>query len=347
MTAAIYNSNWGALGGGERYSAAVAVCLEKLGYKVEIWWPRDIRDAITNRFHITLSDQVVFTNYSPQSDTLTKRLKKFRHYDLIFWVSDGSIPLSFAKKTLIHFQIPFHSPQCGTLLNKLKAQFYICVCNSNFTKQFIDPTYSIKSQVLYPPVATSLFTPAKKLNQIVSVARFSQVLHAKRQDILIQAFEKLHKALPDWKLVLAGGSLDPDYVTLLQRKTAHLPVQITVDPDFSQVKTLLEQSKIFWSATGFAIDQTLHPEKIEHFGITVVEAMAAGCVPVVTPLGGHTETVTSVSGLFWESEDELVNQTLALARSPEKLRSMSNEAILWSKQFDQATFSNHLTRLIL
>jgi glycosyltransferase involved in cell wall biosynthesis len=36
-----------------------------------------------------------------------------------------------------------------------------------------------------------------------------------------------------------------------------------------------------------------HPRIDEHFGISIVEAMAAGLVPIVSDAGGHTEFVPS------------------------------------------------------
>jgi len=45
---------------------------------------------------------------------------------------------------------------------------------------------------------------------------------------------------------------------------------------------------------------------MEHFGITPVEAMAAGCVPIVYRGGGLTETVTKDSGFTWKTIDELI-----------------------------------------
>ena len=45
-----------------------------------------------------------------------------------------------AKKTIIHFQIPFHNAKSAALQNKFKARFCKCVSNSFFTKSFVDKT---------------------------------------------------------------------------------------------------------------------------------------------------------------------------------------------------------------
>ena len=76
---------------------------------------------------------------------------------------------------------------------------------------------------------------------------------------------------------------------------------------------LYEQAKIFWHGTGYGIDENKEPEKMEHFGITTVEAMSFGVVPVVINKGGQKETVEEgVNGFRWDNEKECVEKTQIL-----------------------------------
>lgn len=345
--AAIYNLTWNSLGGGERYAAAFAKVLEKSRmYDIEIWSDTDYREQIRDRFAIDL-ERSKFIPSPIANVSFVSRLMTLSKYDLIFWVSDGSLPLSFAKKTIVHFQIPFHGPESGSLANKIKSKLYISVSNSKFTKKVIDVTYGISSQVIYPPVDTQAFTAGKKSNTILALGRLSKILHAKRQDTLIEAFAKLHKLLPDWKLVLAGGSQDEEYYQYLVKKAKGLPIEIITNPTLKQVRELLSQAKIFWSATGYGIDTNLQPEKAEHFGITPVEAMAAGTVPIVTAAGGHLETVvTGQSGVLWSTIDELVDGTHKLAMDETLLKTLSSQAIARSKDFSVELFERNYATLI-
>jgi glycosyltransferase involved in cell wall biosynthesis len=43
----------------------------------------------------------------------------------------------------------------------------------------------------------------------------------------------------------------------------------------------------------------------EHFGITIVEAMSAGCVPVVHDSGGPKEVVNEETGFRWQNIDDV------------------------------------------
>ncbi len=331
--AAIYNPYWDALGGGERYAAALARLLLDHNWQVDIQWPQDVTGVVRERFGIDMAGVNFVSNLRPS------------RYDLLFWVSDGSVPISFAKKTIIHFQIPFHDRRSGSWGNKFKMRFYQAVCNSFFTKSYIDKTYAISSQVIYPPVAVDRFKPARKQKLIVSLARFSRLLHAKRQDVLIDAFAKLN--LPGWRLVLAGGADDPDYFRQLLQKASGRNIELRQNITSDQVGELLAEAKIYWSATGFGVDPDLYPEKLEHFGVTPVEAMAAGAVPIVTALGGHLETVRNgQTGFLWHTLDELVYQTTKLAKDTRLWDKMSQRAQSHSRQFSTSVFNSKFLQLL-
>jgi len=342
--AAIYNLTWDALGGGERYTASFAKLLEEQGnYDVEIWWPNDLRKKINDRFGIDLET----THFVPnplKGVSFLKKLQITSGYDLVFWVSDGSVPLSLARKNLVHFQIPF---TVTSIANKMKAKAVTAICNSMFTKKFIDATFGINSVVVYPPVNIAAFQPSKKENLIVSVGRLSRQLHAKRQDVLIDAFAALHTKLPAWKLVLAGGSQDIEYYKSLLDRSRGLPVKIIANPKLGQIKELLGKAKIFWSATGFDVNTEVEPEKAEHFGITPVEAMAAGAVPLVVAAGGHLETVLHrKTGYHWTNIEELVDFTYEIATNYRKWGIMSKKCQVRSKIFNIENFNQSWFRFL-
>ena len=83
--------------------------------------------------------------------------------------------------------------------------------------------------------------------------------------------------------------------------------------------------------------------KAEHFGITTVEAMAAGCVPVVVARGGQTELVThGVDGYLWQTPDELDAYTLRLLQDEDLRRTMAAAARLSARRFDHRHFTENL-----
>ena len=90
---------------------------------------------------------------------------------------------------------------------------------------------------------------------------------------------------------------------------------------------LYAQSSLYWHATGFGVDAERHPERLEHFGISTVEAMMYGVVPLVVPAGGQSEIVTDgVNGRHWTTVAELVGATRSLIASPDEWRRLSEAA---------------------
>lgn len=337
MKAAIHNPYLDTLGGGERYTLSFARVLVGLGYQVDVEWKNsDIKKSLENRFGMDLSNINIVEN-----------VKRGDGYDLCFWVSDGSIPALLARRNILHFQVPFNDVKGKSLINKMKFfRVNKIVCNSEFTKKIIDSEYGVDSVVIYPPVDTLSIKPKRKENLILDVGRFSHILQNKGQGELIKAFQKMYDdGLTDWKLILAGGvevGVGDSIKDL--RKLAHgYPIEIIESPDFKTLKDLYGRAKVFWSASGFGVNETRNPEKVEHFGITVVEAMAAGAVPIVYNAGGHREIVKNgENGFLWGSIHELIKKTSELI--PVK-KSISKNAVESAQKYSYANFENNIKKL--
>ncbi len=337
MKAAIYNPYLDTLGGGERYTMGVARALVAKDYRVDVEWKDiSIKEKLEKRFGIDLSNVNFIEN-----------INRGDGYDVCFWVSDGSIPILRARKNFLHFQMPFQDMNGKTLLNRMKFfRINKIICNSYFTKKFIDKEYGVESIVIYPPVDVEKIKPRRKENLIVSIGRFSQLTQVKRQDILIKAFKKFFDSgFSDWKLILAGGSevgVD-DYVKKLRKSAKDYPVRILESPSFSQIKKLYGKAKIFWSASGFGVDEKKSPEKVEHFGITLVEAMAAGAIPVVFAGGGYKEIVTDgENGFLWKKKQELLKKTKAIIEDSKLLKSLSLKARQNSEVYEYERFEKEI-----
>lgn len=341
MRAAIYNPYLDTLGGGERYTMAVAKLLEKKGYRVVVQWKdSQIKNKLENRFGIKLGD-IAFR----------KSINRGDGFDVCFWVSDGSIPLFKARNNILHFQIPFKDINGKTLVNRMKMfRINHIVCNSKFTKKHIDNSYGVKSTVIYPPVDINRFKARKKENLIISIGRFSQLTQAKRQDVLVRAFKKYYDlGNQSWKFVLAGGTdvgVD-DYINKLQKTIDGYPIKIIRSPSFKTLIDIYGKAKIFWSASGFGIDEDKEPKKVEHFGITVVEAMSAGLIPLVYNAGGHKEIVKEgVNGYLWKSRDSLVNKTRKLISDPKLLKKLSLKGRKEAPKFSYERFEKEIQDIL-
>ncbi len=351
--ALIHDPYFDTMGGGERYALTFAIALVKNDYSVDLAWNDDsILSSAQSRFNLNLKgirvDPKAYEDLSLSSG-LIRRFTRTRDYDLTFWVSDGSLPFLFSQKNFIHFQVPFTQIGGNKITNLAKVVLTRkLIFNSDFTTNVIKKQLPLASSViLYPPIDTDSFVPGKKENLILSVARFDSPSHAKRQDILTEAMRKLHEKNKTLKLILVGGLKgDGEYLTILKQSAGKLPIEFVPNPDFSELKKLYAKAKFFWHAAGYGINETLEPEKVEHFGITTVEAMSAGAIPIVINRGGQREIVTANTGYLCESIEEIVSSTRSLINSPEKLQVLARNAIIRSKDFSTKIFEQKVISII-
>jgi len=380
LKAAIYDPYLDTLGGGERYCLTVAEILSKKGYDVDLFWSGDptFLTKAADRFALDLKPIKIVKDIfnlplrclelaednlnsikrpALKTSTIIDKYRITKKYHLFFYLSDGSIPLIFSKKNILHMQVPFrfHPNIQQKIATCLKARLFSqVVCNSRFTQKFIDQYLARPSVVLYPPVDILKFNPAKvKTNSILSVGRFDNILNAKKQDILIEAFKTLYRQQPnlDWKLILLGGSMLSEetnsFLKYLKKLARGYTVEFLVNPGFEVLKNYYSEAKIYWHAAGFGVDEDLHPESTEHFGISTVEAMASGAVPIVVNKGGLKEIViNNKNGFLWRDVNDLVAQTLSLIKSPQQLKSLSQKAQESCQQFSKENFQKEFLSLI-
>ena len=290
---------------------SIASVMESLGYIIYFAWDN------LEEIH-ALSTMLGITMQAPLLDAKVKSLyfghnplamyQATRPYDVVVYLSDGSLPLLGGKRNLVHMQVPFHGVGGRSWQNILKKKcLHAVIVNSKFTKSVIDQEYGIDSTVIYPPVAT-LVPSATKEKMILSVGRFEPSLNTKHQEVLIDAFKALSPSIPEWTLTLAGACASDVWLKELQNRAAGFPVHFAVNATYKELNELYQKAAIYWHAAGYGVDEKKNPELTEHFGITCVEAVSAGCIPFVVPRGGQGEIVGEPA-LQWTTTNELVEKT--------------------------------------
>jgi glycosyltransferase involved in cell wall biosynthesis len=132
--------------------------------------------------------------------------------------------------------------------------------------------------------------------------------------MLITAFRELLTKHPEATLVLAGGlapgSVHREYLDMCRSLAEGLPVTFQIDAERDEISALMESSSIYWHGAGFDVDPELYPERCEHFGISLVEAMGSKLIPVVVGNGGPDEIVQfGVNGFKYQSVEGLIRRT--------------------------------------
>jgi glycosyltransferase involved in cell wall biosynthesis len=186
------------------------------------------------------------------------------------------------------------------------------------------------------------FAAVEKSNLILSVGRFTGADIRKNQIELAWAFRKMAEAgLRGWQFACAGSlrGTDQDYFDEVRRIAPPQHSRLLANLGRAELAKLYERAKIFWHAAGYGQDDASRPESMEHFGIVTVEAMAAGCVPVVINKGGQSEIVEhGVNGFLWNTLDELAGYTLRLIEDEDLQARMSVAARARGRAFDRNHF---------
>lgn len=331
---------------------------------VDIFWEnkKDL-EKIAERFSIDTSKLTLKENIFPPKIPFLKRLKKSAEYDVIFVLSDGSIPVVLSKKLLVHFQQPFPNikPDFKNNLKKIRVNSFFC--NSNYTKRFIDKEFGVNSRVLYPPIEIKEKN-TKKENIILNVGRFrvwdvttktgaerKGIMDYKKQSVMVDVFKQMaDKGLKDWKFILAV-SVNEDESKIFEefkKSTEGYPVEFLVNKKNNDLWDIYSKAKIYWHASGFGEDLDNHPEFAEHFGISTVEAMGAGAVPVVINAGGQKEIVENgKNGFLWNTLEELQSKTLELISSKALMEKLSLKSKERAKDFSKDKFYQGISNMIL
>lgn len=338
------------LGGGERYILSIASVLAP-NHKVSVFWDdNDILAKASDKFNLPLERVSTEKNiFSPYVSTTTRLLSSL-FYDLIFYISDGSIPTLLSRSVIPILQYPVKGHEANGIKAGIKLMNTKCIlCYSDFIKGFLIKKYQKPVQVLYPPVK-KIPQRLKKEKIILSVGRFTKGKNTKKQEFLIDFFlsHKLH--FQGWKLVLIGSAImdDRDYLTGLQKKIGkNDAVEIVADASYAVLSRYYAKARIYWHAAGFGEDTQIHPERAEHFGISVVEAMSAGSVPVVYGAGGPKEIVTdNQNGFLFTDSNELFDKTKLLMTDARIWQRLSDAAIVRADDFSPDKFSSRLLNLI-
>lgn len=154
------------------------------------------------------------------------------------------------------------------------------IANSHWTAQNVQRAYGKQAEVVYPPVRVNYFQPAAmRENYFITVGR---LVPYKRHDLIIEAFNRLGLKL----IVVGNGPMEKKL-----KKIARSNIKFMTGVQDQQVANLLGKARAFVYAA------------IEDFGISVVEAQAAGCPVIAFGKGGVLETVIpEETGLFFQSQ---------------------------------------------
>jgi glycosyltransferase involved in cell wall biosynthesis len=147
------------------------------------------------------------------------------------------------------------------------------VVNSHYSAELVERELGRKVEVVYPPVRTSYFTPAKEPAPAGPDACFvlvARLVRQKRADIAVEAFRGLSQ-----RLVVVGDGPDAEGLRRMAPPNVSFPGPLDDAP----------LRELYRASSGYVCTSR------ESFGIAVCEGLASGLPAIAPNLGGPTETV--------------------------------------------------------
>lgn len=170
---------------------------------------------------------------------------------------------------------------------------------------------------------------------------------------MIRMFKRMYdaKMLTGWEYHVCGGTHPEknhqEYLGKVKKSAEGYPIFIHEDIELEALRSLYAEATVFWHAAGFGESEKLHPDKFEHFGITTVEAMSAGCIPLVINRGGQKEIVTDgIDGYLFDTDREMMAKMAKIGiMTDEERRAISARAREHSDRFSREAFATRMDEI--
>ncbi len=202
---------------------------------------------------------------------------------------------------------------------------HFLVANSHFIADKIERYYGREASIIYPPVDLQIFYPEKSAQRKEYFLAVGRLIHYKKFDLIIEAFNKLN--LP---LIIVGSGPETKRLTSLIRSP-----HITLHP----FATEAELRALYSNARALIFPQE------EDFGLVAAEAQACG-TPVIAFAGGGAQEIVhdGVTGILFKEQTaegiiNAVSKFLSLSFNAEQIQKSA-------ERFSKARFQENILNLV-
>lgn len=218
----------------------------------------------------------------------------------------------------------------------------LIVANSKFTQNVIEKRLKKRTLVINPPVTSSRIVSRVKLrnhkNVVITISRF-------RSPKGLEIIPKIASYVKNCEFIIIGIA-DNDSEQCLKKLSEEVErlgvqkrVHIFKNKPYSFTLAALSTAKVF-----------LHTQSTEAFGMSIVESMAAGCVPIVPKTGGPWIDILDCQegkyGFSYKDPSEAADK-IKLLIGDESLRSkVSARAVKRAEIFDSTVFEKKLLYVV-
>lgn len=339
-------------GGAELLSVSIMRCLKRSGFKTILLSGKKVdKTSFARHFGINMQidQELVFPFWTRKAETyfsflLPSLIKPFS--DVVINAYNSDI-LPWVDVTYIHFPRKYFLDQKAQK-SKFWGYYYkpyqmlektlsfrtsgkLFLANSRFTAELVRKQLGMTPVVIYPPVIVEKLMGSRsgtiRKDLIVTVSRFSSEKNLEQIPLIAKKVDANFVIL---------GSIDDRGVYrrilgLIQEHGVEDRVKIIANAPLSAKIELLQKAKVYF-----------HAMHSEHFGISIIEGMAAGCIPVVHDSGGPREFVSS-KWRYIDLEDAILKIKEALhSWSP----SIAEDMKAFAYRFREERFHNEFSAIL-
>ena len=223
------------------------------------------------------------------------------------------------------------------------------LANSEFTKRHFQKFYGRTADVLTPPIAMDVVAPSQLKNKERIILAVDRIVPDKCLLEMISAFRQLvDEGRKDLKFVIIGNTdvKEKDYYQKVLDEKGNYPIEILSDAKYEELLSWYKKALIFWHAKGYGVSNE-NPLNMEHFGMTTVEAMKNGCIPVVINKAGPKEVVERIDkSLLWDDLDELKRITSNLLDDSERIRELQALVLKEAENYQMSVFESKVLEMV-
>jgi glycosyltransferase involved in cell wall biosynthesis len=310
MIVGVFHPGINGCGGAEWVAIQIINALKEHGHQVIILTDSKLNQAKFTKFFnvkVTVDQQIILPlRVFPAGDwhniyieAIRSKILKSKCDKLIDTYSSSILPgmdvayIHYPMLKLVETEFPylrnklFYYPHRMYLdFSKKKTTEKLFFANSKFTADAVKKEFDVDSHVLYPPISNNVLNQnkmnsnSKRENMVLTISRIAP---DKNLEILPYVAQKSSK---NASFIIAGHLQSKETFSSLKALIKKLKVaeKIKIIPniDRSRLNNLLLTSKVYF-----------HTKINEHFGISIIEAMYSGCIPIVHNSGGPKEFVPS------------------------------------------------------
>jgi len=283
----------------------------------------------------------------------SKLISKAKNEDLLIQASGGlGIPTQSNQKIIVYchddfsnelenpstkykgiwslYYKPYYSMIKKFIQNIQDPRIHL-ISNSEHIQTSLNKKFNKNSNIIYPPVNLSEFHSETKEKRVVTIGRFSE---EKNHNFGIDVMKDL-----DYDYDIIGNTKTKSNILYYEKLESRIKtekyqkINLLKNLERKSLVEKINKSKIYF-----------HCSK-ETFGISVVESIAAGCIPIVPNIGGHKETVPFDELRFSDGNIDDAKQKIsnALFGNFDHLLSSLQSNI---KKFDNSNFQINLIKFI-